>query len=404
MDAKHVIELEKKYMMNTYARLPLVLERGEGMYVWDANGKRYLDMVAGIAVLSLGHSHPAFVSAVYEQASTLVHTSNLYYTAPQTILAERLISMSFPGKVFFANSGAEANEAAFKLARKSGRQKKGKRRKEEAPFVVISAYNSFHGRTLATLAATGQPEKQKMFEPMPEGFVSVEYNDTKALQDAVDERTCAVILEPIQGEGGVIVAEPGYLKAVRELCDREGLVFILDEVQTGIGRTGQEFAYKPYNVSPDVMTLAKGLGGGFPIGAMVVSEKLADTFAPGDHGTTFGGSPLACGAAIAVLTTIEEEGLVENARKQGEYLIERLSDINRKHDIISEIRGRGLMIGIKLKRQNAAAILADCLDSGVIINKTSDDVIRLLPPLIIKREQIDEFASIFESSITKTSD
>ncbi len=403
MRKEKIIEMEKEYMMHTYARLPLILKKGKGMYVWDTDGKKYLDMVAGIAVLSLGHSHQEIVSAISEQVSAIVHTSNLYYTEPQVVLAKILSDISLGGKVFFANSGAEANEAAFKIARKYARKMLGSeeaRRKEKPSYVVISAMNSFHGRTLATLAATGQPEKQKMFEPMPAGFKTVAFNDAGALESAIDKETCAVILEAIQGEGGVIPADKEYLRNVRALCDRNDLLFILDEVQTGVARTGSYFAFESYGIKPDMITLAKGLGGGFPIGAVVASKKVSDILVPGDHGTTFGGSPIVCRAALAVLRTIEKEDLLENARIQGSYLMDRLFELEQRHTIIKKIRGLGLMIGIVLGEDVAGELLKTCMGQGAIINKTSENVIRLLPPLIIGKDHVDEFVDIFDRSLT----
>lgn len=378
MSIKEIMEQEQEYIMDTYDRLPVVFVRGQGTRLWDEGGSEYIDFTSGLGVLNVGHAHPRVVEAVKKQAEKLIHTSNLYYTEPQIELAEKLIKLSFEGKCFFANSGAEANEAAIKLARKYA---KG--------FEIITAYNSFHGRTLATLAATGQPEKQKAFEPLPVGFKHVPFNDVEAMKKAVSAETCAIMLETIQGEGGVHVAETVYLKQVRKLCDETGLLLILDEVQTGIGRTGKFFSYEHYGIEPDMVTLAKSLGGGLPIGVLIAKTTVAENFEKGDHGTTFGGNPLVCTAALSVLKVLNEENLCEKAAEQGAYLMSKLNDLAEKDTLIKEVRGKGLMIGIELKEEVASKIVLACLEKGTVINKVSPSTLRLLPPLTVTTEEID---------------
>ena len=387
-NTEEIIELDKKYVMNTYARLPVVFTEGKGMILRDAAGKEYLDFVGGIAVASLGHAPESVAEALCEQANTLIMTSNLFYTEQQARLAEKLIGLTFPGKVFFANSGAEANEAAFKIARKCA----GLRGVKEP--VIVSAERSFHGRTLATLAATGQPVKQQPFKPIPQGFVQVPYNDVKALNETVGEDTAAVILELVQGEGGVYVADHDYALAAREVCNRTGALLIIDEVQTGFGRTGTMFAYEQYGIKPDIMTIAKGLGGGVPIGATIAAGKIADVLEPGEHGTTFGGSPLVCRAALAVIDTIQKEGLVGNSAGMGIYLMENISLIAAATGKIKNWRGLGLMIAADLNAPLAGDVVMGCLKRGLIINKTSDMTLRFLPPLIVLPEQIDLMAEV----------
>jgi acetylornithine/N-succinyldiaminopimelate aminotransferase len=370
-------ELAEQYLMQTGRRLPVTFVRGEGCLLFDEEGKEYLDLVAGIAVNLLGHAHPDIARTVGGQARTLIHTSNLYFTRPQVELARRLVELSFPSRVFLCNSGAEANEAAIKLARKWGT------RNREGAFEIITTDGSFHGRTLATVTAGGQAKYSDPFKPLPEGFVHVPYNDIDAIKAATTERTVAVMLEPVMGEIGIIPAAHGYLAAVRAWCDEKGLLMILDEVQTGLGRTGKWFAHQHHGITPDVMTLAKGLGGGVPIGACLASPR-ADVFEPGDHGSTFGGNPLACMAALTVLTVIERDGLVGHAAEMGELLNGALQGLGAK-----EVRGLGLMQAAEFAEPHAKAFQQSCLESGLIINAVDENTIRLVPPLIISGAEIE---------------
>jgi acetylornithine/N-succinyldiaminopimelate aminotransferase len=370
-------------LMDTYAPRPLALRSGRGVRVTDTDGRELIDLVAGIAVNVLGHNHPALVRAVAEQAATLIHTSNLYYTEPQLDLAELLIASAFPSRVFFCNSGAEANEAAIKIARKWGKLHR------DGAHVIICAQGAFHGRTLGALAATANPRYREPFEPLPKGFAHVPYNDIGALDAAIDGATCAVMLEPIEGESGVVPLEPGRLTEIRRLCDERGVLLILDEIQTGMGRTGRWWAHQHEQAVPDVMTVAKGLGGGVPIGAVLAAPR-ADVFEPGDHGSTFGGGPLACAAAVAVMRTIEREGLVALAAEAGDYLAESLSALQDRGAPIAGVRGRGLMIGIGLTHDIARDVAAAALDAGLIINAIGTRTLRLVPPLIITRDEIDD--------------
>jgi len=370
-------ELADKYLMQTGRRLPVTFVRGQGCLVYDDAGHEYLDLVAGIAVNLLGHSHPEVATAVAGQAKTLIHTSNLYYTEPQVELARRLVELSFPSRVFLCNSGAEANEAAIKIARKwGGRHRNG-------AFQIITTLGSFHGRTLATVTAGGQPKYSDPFKPLPDGFVHVPYNDLDAIHAATGAQTAAVMLEPVMGEIGIVPAKPGYLEGVRRWCDAKGLLLILDEVQTGLGRTGRWFAHQHHGITPDVMTLAKGLGGGVPIGACLAAPK-ADVFEPGDHGSTFGGNPLACVAALAVLKVIERDGLVGHAAEMGEMLHAAIHSVGGK-----EVRGLGLMQAVEFAEPRAKAFQQACLDARLVVNAVDDNTIRFVPPLIITPDQID---------------
>jgi acetylornithine/N-succinyldiaminopimelate aminotransferase len=370
-------ELADKYLMQTGRRLPVTFVRGQGCLVYDDAGHEYLDLVAGIAVNLLGHSHPEVAAAVAGQAKTLIHTSNLYYTQPQVELARRLVELSFPSRVFLCNSGAEANEAAIKIARKWGT------RNRNGAFQIISTLGSFHGRTLATITAGGQPKYSDPFKPLPDGFIHVPYNDLDAIKAATGAQTVAVMLEPVMGEIGIVPAKAGYLEGVRKWCDEKGLLLILDEVQTGLGRTGRWFAHQHHGITPDVMTLAKGLGGGVPIGACLAAPK-ADVFEPGDHGSTFGGNPLACVAALAVLKVIERDGLVGHAAEMGEMLHSAIGSLGGK-----EVRGLGLMQAIEFEEPRAKAFQKACLDARLIVNAVDDNTIRFVPPLIITPDQID---------------
>jgi acetylornithine aminotransferase/acetylornithine/N-succinyldiaminopimelate aminotransferase len=374
---KTTLELAERYLMQTGRRLPVSFVRGLGCKVYDEAGREYLDLVAGIAVNLLGHSHPDVVRALGAQAGDLIHTSNLYFTQPQIELARRLVDLSFPSRVFFCNSGAEANEAAIKIARKWGTKHR------DGAFEIITATGSFHGRTLATVTAGGQHKYSDPFKPLPDGFVHVAYDGLDAIKAATTGKTVAVMLEPVMGEIGVVPPSPGYLKAVREWCDTQNLLLILDEVQTGLGRTGKWFAHQHHGIAPDVMTLAKGLGGGVPIGACLANPR-ADVFEPGDHGSTFGGNPLACMAALAVLHVIERDGLVGHAAEMGELLGDAIKDLGAK-----EVRGLGLMQAFEFAEPRAKAFQLACLEAGLIVNAVDDHSVRLVPPLIITAQEID---------------
>ncbi len=370
-------ELAERYLMQTGRRMPVTFVRGRGCLVYDEGGREYLDLVAGIAVNLLGHAHPDVVAAITRQSAQLIHTSNLYFTQPQVELARRLVELSFPSRVFFCNSGAEANEAAIKLVRKWGA------RNRDGAFEIITTAGSFHGRTLATVTAGGQAKYSDPFKPLPGGFVHVPYNDPQAIEDATTDRTVAVMLEPVMGEIGVVPAAPGYLEHVRQWCDRRDLLLILDEVQTGLGRTGRWFAHQHARITPDVMTLAKGLGGGVPIGACLANPR-ADVFEPGDHGSTFGGNPLACAVAATVLQVIERDGLVGHAAEMGDLLGASLRDLGTK-----DVRGVGLMQAIEFEEARAKPFQQACLDSGLVVNAVDDHSVRLVPPLIVTADQID---------------
>ncbi len=374
---KSTLELAERYLMQTGRRLPVTFVRGLGCRVYDETGREYLDLVAGIAVNLLGHSHPEVVRAVGAQAEALIHTSNLYFTQPQIELARRLVELSFPSRVFFCNSGAEANEAAIKIARKWGA------RQRDRAFEIITTTGSFHGRTLATVTAGGQHKYSDPFQPLPDGFVHVAYDDLDAIRAATTSKTVAVMLEPVMGEIGVVPPSPGYLRGVREWCDTQNLLLILDEVQTGLGRTGRWFAHQHHGITPDLMTLAKGLGGGVPIGACLANPR-ADIFEPGDHGSTFGGNPLACTAALAVLHVIERDGLVGHAVEMGELLHSSLTGLGAK-----EVRGQGLMQAIEFAEPRAKAFQLACLEEGLIVNAVDDHSVRLVPPLIITADEIE---------------
>ncbi len=387
-------ELERKYLMNTYKRMPVTLVRGEGTRVWDDGGKEYIDFVAGVAVNALGHAHPAIVNAVSEQASILIHTSNHFYTVPQIQLAGLLIENSCFDKAFFCNSGAEANEGAVKLARRYGKLHLN------GAYEVITATNSFHGRTLAMVAATGQSKMQEPYTPMPEGFINVEYDNVDAIKKASGRKTCAVMLEAIQGEGGVNVPHDDYLKEVRSWCDEQGILLILDEIQTGIGRTGVLFAYQYHGIEPDIITLAKGLGGGVPIGAFLAKEK-ASVFSPGDHGSTFGGNPLACSAGYATLKYILEHNVVENCQQVGDYLKVSLERLEARFESVVGIRGRGLLLALELSSDIAASVVKACLEDGLLLNAVKPSAVRFMPPLIINERDVDEAMGILESVLAR---
>ncbi len=382
-------ELEKKYYMRTFKRMPLTVVRGEGSRVWDESGKEYLDFTSGWAVNALGHCHPAVVGALCEQARTLIQTSNQFYTMPQIKLAELLVENSSLDRAFFCNSGAEAVEGSVKLARRYAKLHLGE------AFRVITTFNSFHGRTLSMVAATGQAVHQEPYVPLPEGFVNVPYNDVGAIMKATGPDTCAVMLEPIQGEGGVIIPDDDYLKKVRAWCDEKGILLILDEVQTGIGRIGALFGHQVYGVEPDIMALAKGLGGGVALGAFLAKEK-ASVFAPGEHGSTFGGNPLACAAGYAALKFIIDHDVPGNARETGAYLMAELDKLKAKFDYIVDVRGRGLLVAVQMNRDLSDAIVRTCLQRGLLLNMVKPDLLRLIPALNITRNDVDEAIGILE--------
>jgi predicted acetylornithine/succinylornithine family transaminase len=384
---------EAAYHMPVYGRQPVVFVRGEGVRLWDADGNEYLDFVAGIAVMSVGHSHPAVVEAIRSQAGMLAHVSNLYYTEPQVLLARRLHELLGWGKAFFANSGAEANECAVKLARRWQRERG---RPERAG--LVAALGSFHGRTVATLAATGHPAKHEPFAPLPPELVHhVPLNDADALGSALDAGIGGLLLEVVQGEGGINIATPEYLKAARELCDERGALLIFDEVQTGLGRTGRWFGFQHAGVTPDVVTLAKALGGGLPIGACIAREEIADAFKPGDHATTFGGGPVPCAAALAVLDVIERDDLVGNSEKMGELLVARLREALDGSPAVEEVRGVGLLVGIELAGDFSRDVVDACREKGLLVNNVRPDMIRLSPPLIVSADDVERAVGILSS-------
>jgi predicted acetylornithine/succinylornithine family transaminase len=390
MKAEDVIDLYNQFIMPTYTRMPLVPVKGKGMKVKDLHNKEFLDFFPGWAVSGLGHCHPKIVNAVRNQLKKIIHIPNNYYILQQAKLAKEIINHSFPGKVFFCNSGAEAVEAAIKLARAFGRPNR---------FEIISMEKSFHGRTLGALALTGQKKYQEGFEPMPEGFKHVEFANLEALKETLTPSTCAIIIEPIQGEGGINVASREYLAEVKKLCQEKNILLIFDEIQTGMGRTGKFFCYQHFEIEPDAFVLAKSLGGGIPIGALVAKEKVADLLAPGTHASTFGGNPIACVAGLAVFKAIKEEKLLKNAKEMGNYLVKKLNILKEKYDIIEEIRGLGLMIGIKLTTEGKGIVEA-CLKKGLLINCTQGNVLRLMPALNVKRKEIDKALRILEEVLS----
>ena len=390
MKTKEIAKLDKQYFMNTFGdRIPVSFKGGKGIKLYSDDGEVYTDFLAGIAVSALGHNHKALTKAIKNQAKKVLHVSNYYYIEEQARLAEKICTNSCADKVFFANSGAEANEGAIKLA-KIYQYKKGNTEKSE----VITLTNSFHGRTLATVAATGQEKFQEPFRPLTPGFHHVTINDIEALKNAVNDKTCAVMMEMIQGESGVHPLDEDYVKEVYKLCRENDMAFIVDEVQTGMGRTGKLFCYEHYGVEPDIFTLAKALGGGVPIGAVCAKDSFC-AFAPGDHGSTFGGNPLACAAGLAVFDTFEKEDLVKNSETVGEYLKEKLVALSKKYDTIKEVRGKGLMLGVEFTTPCAADIKHKLFDKKYLVGATATTV-RLLPPLIITKSDADDFVEIFE--------
>jgi acetylornithine/N-succinyldiaminopimelate aminotransferase len=384
MDTERLIADSQRYIANTYSRYPLVLVRGQGCKVWSSEGREYLDFVAGLAVCNLGHCHPKVVRAIHDQSQKLIHVSNFYHIQPQIELAKLLVENSFADRVFFCNSGAEANEAAMKLAKKFAKDAgRGDR------FEVITMEKSFHGRTMLTLSATGQEKIQKGFDPLVPGFTYVPFNDIDAVRRAVTPHTCAIMVEPIQGEGGVNCPSDGYLRGLRQLCDEKGILLIFDEVQVGMGRTGKLFAHEHDEVYPDIMTLAKSLAGGVPIGAMLATEEVAKSFSPGTHASTFGGNPLATAAGMAALTALLGDGVLENCRRVGEHFLGRLIDLKAKYAFIKDARGRGLILGLELDSEGSQ-IVTRCMEEGFLINCTMGTILRFLPPLIITPGEVDQ--------------
>lgn len=395
MDTKTIIDQTEEYYLPVFGRYQLALTHGKGCKLYDADGNEYLDFLAGIAVNSLGHAHPALVKAISEQAGKLMHCSNIYYTDIQAQAAKEIVEVTGLDRVFLANSGAEANEGAIKLARKYGHQK------NDGKYRIITAVHSFHGRTMMTVTATGQPKYQQGYEPLPSGFDYVPYGDIQALKEVMAEDVCCVLLEPIQGEGGVHVPSDEYLREARALCDKFDALLIFDEIQTGVARTGKWFAYMHSGIKPDVLTFAKGIGGGFPVGGFVVTERLAHVFKPGDHGGTFGGNPLACAAIHATLNTIKNENIVEHTATLGAYFKQQLEVLLDKYpDKVAEVRGLGLILGMELKKDGKAVIEA-CLKQHVIVNCTAGNVIRLVPPLIVTKEEIDQVVTALDMALAE---
>lgn len=393
--AQDIFAKDARDYLAVFNRYKIVLDHGEGAYVYDITGKKYIDFLGGIAVNVLGHAYPPLVDAVSKQAGKLIHCSNLYYTRAQADAASKLVKLSGLGKAFFGNSGAEANEGAIKIARKYAHSIHPDKSQ------IITAWDSFHGRTVATLTATGQPKYQEGFGPLPEGFDYVHYNDAEELEALMSDKTCAVMLETIQGEGGVYPPKDGYLKRVRALCDKYHALLILDEIQAGIGRSGKFFAYENYGVQPDIVTLAKGLAGGVPIGAFVVTDEVAKAFHPGDHGTTFGGNPLACAAANVVLDTVPQPGFLKSVEEVGAYFRRKLEELREKYpSLIAEIRGEGLILGAQLTKPGRD-IVNEVLEQGAIINCTAGTVLRFIPPLIITKEQVDEVVGILDKVLPR---
>ncbi len=393
MNNTEIIEVAHRNMVDVYGCLPLAFARGHGSYLYDANGNRFLDFFCGLAVTSLGHGHPRVVRAIKEQAEKLTHVSNVFHTEPTSRLLERLANRFGNGKVFLGNSGAEANEAAIKLARRWGSNEGGGR------FEILATLGSFHGRTLATLSATGQEKYHQGFQPLMPGFRLVPFDDLAAFDKARQDQTVGILIEPIQGEGGVVVTHNDYLKRMRDWCDRNNVLMILDEVQTGVGRTGKFFAYEHAGIKPDIVTLAKALGGGLPIGAMIARPEFGASFTPGSHGSTFGGNPVACAAALAVLDALEQDGVMDNAATVGAYLIERLAKFAKTCDRIVEVRGLGMIIGVVLKH-DARPIVDACVKERLLVNGTAGNVLRLLPPLNLTREEADAGLAIIENALT----
>jgi acetylornithine/N-succinyldiaminopimelate aminotransferase len=387
---ENIMEHSDQIMASTYKRFPVLMTRGQGCTLWDDQGKSYTDFVAGIAVCNLGHVHPAVTKALCLQANTLWHVSNLFYTEPQVRLAAWLVKNSFAERVFFGNSGAEANEAAIKLVRKYF-----KLQDQPEKYRIISMEKSFHGRTMATLSATGQAKVREGYDPVLEGFDFVPFNNIKALKEKMGPETCAVITEPIQGEGGIRIPKEGYLESLRQICDENGILLIFDEIQTGMGRTGKLFAYQHFGIEPDIMTLAKALGNGLPIGAMLAREKIAQAFQPGSHASTFGGTPLVTAAALEVVQTFSRENIIDHCLETGNYFKDRLIWLKNRHDSVEDVRGMGLLLGMKINKQGASVVNA-CMEKGYLINCVQDNILRFIPPLIIQKRDIDELVDCLD--------
>ncbi len=394
MSQQEILETTARCVMQTYARYPVALVRGEGCRVWDAAGREYLDFVGGLAVNGLGHGHPALVGAIREQAGRVIHVSNLYHIGPQAALARLLVTHSFADRVFFCNSGAEANEAAIKLSRKVAKD-----RGKTDCYEIVTMRQSFHGRTLAAMSATGQEKIHRGFEPIVPGFRYVPFNDLAGAKEAITAKTCAVMVEPVQGEGGVHPADPAFLPALRELCDQQGALLIFDEVQCGMGRTGKLFAYEHYRTAPDIMTLAKSLAGGVPIGAMLATDAVAQSFSPGTHASTFGGNPLACAAGAAVMETLLAEGFLESVQARSRHFEARLRELQARHTSVRELRIRGLMVGLELN-VDGAPLVTRCLEQGLLINCTMGNVLRFLPPLIVTDAEIDRLVAALDELLS----
>ncbi|MDR2860740.1 MAG: aspartate aminotransferase family protein [Elusimicrobiota bacterium] len=388
MKKEEIIEIEQKHYLPVFSRFPIVLDYGEGAQVYDIDGKRYLDFFAGIATSILGHNHPALVEAISKQAAKIIHTTNIFHTEIQAKLVKKLFEISGLERVFLSNSGTESIEGAIKLARKFGSKNGGR-------YKIVSTTNSFHGRTLGALSATGQTKYQKNFEPVLEGFEYAEFNNISDLKNKFDSKTCAVLIEPIQGEGGILPASQEFLEAAADLCRKNNALLIFDEIQTGLFRTGKTFCFEHFNIKPDIMTLAKALGGGFPIGAVLCNERVAKEIEKGDHGSTFGGGPLACAAAFAVLSQAQEKDLAKNAEEIGNYLKEKLNELKKDFPFIKEVRGKGLLIGMELDK-NGGEIVKKALEKGLIINCTAQTVLRFAPPLIIGKKEVDEMIKILK--------
>lgn len=392
MKLQEIIQMDRKYFMNTFGdRTPVCFDYGKGINLWDKEGKKYFDFFSGIAVSAVGHSHPQLVNAIKQQAEKFIHCSNLYYVESQAKLAKLLVENSCADKVFFSNSGAEANEGAIKLARIYFKKKKMPKK-----FEIITLENSFHGRTLATIAATGQDKYQKPYSPLTPSFLKVPINDMEALEKSLSPSTCAIMIEPIQGEGGINVTAVQYMHDVRKLCDEKGILLIFDEIQCGLGRTGELFGYQHYNIEPDIFSLAKALGGGFPIGALCAKDFVANAFQPGDHGSTFGGNPLACSAALAVMEVIINDNLVDNSRETGNHFVEKLSALSDKYPFITDIRGKGLMLGIQISINKAVEIRNRCFEKGYLIGNIGNNILRILPPLIVTKKEIDQMIEMLD--------
>lgn len=392
MNTEEIIALDKEYIMQTYGRQPLALKEGKGAVVWDVEGRPYIDCVAGIAVNNVGHAHPNVAEAISKQAHKLIHTSNIYYTEEQVRLAKLLVQVSPHQKAFFCNSGAEANEGAIKLARKyTG---KGE---------IIAMENSFHGRTITTITATGQHKYKKNFGPLTPGFKHVPYGDVEAVREAITDKTAAVLVEPIQGEGGIIIPPEGYLEELKKMCHENDVLLIFDEVQTGFGRTGEMFASQTFKVAPDITTLAKAIAGGFPMGAVLASEEVGNVFEPGDHAATFGGGPLACAAALASIQTIQNEGLLAQSRSRGEYFKTQLKDLFQEYGMVEDVRGRGMMLGMEMGMP-CASMVDEMRQQGVLVNCTAGNVLRFVPPLVITTEQINEVTDSLDEVLRRIAD